>query len=133
MAIITIFSGSFCDEEPVIQEVISRTGYTLITDNEVVAAASRHSGMDESKIKRAFSARTSVFNKFTHEKERSIAFLKLAVTDLIPDDNILVTCFSGQLIPKSRSQGSVARLLLSRYRSSCSSFTLGHLFEFSAR
>ena len=103
MAIITIFSGSFCDEEPVIQEVISRTEYTLITDNEVVAEASRHSGMDESKIMRAFSARTSVFNKFTHEKERSIAFLKQAVANLIPDDNILVTCFSGQLIPKSVS------------------------------
>ena len=103
MSIITIFSGSFCNENPLIEAVISRTGYKLITDNDVVAEAGRLSGMEESKIVRAFSARASVFNKFTNEKERSIAFLKLAVADMIPDDNILVTCFSGQLIPQTVS------------------------------
>ena len=103
MSIITIFSGSFCNENPIIEGVTSRTGYKLITDKDVVAEASRLSGMEESKISRAFSARTSVFNKFTNEKERSIAFLKLAVAGMIPDDNTLVTCFSGQLIPESVS------------------------------
>ncbi len=103
MSIITLFSGSFCNENPVIEEVISRTGYRLITDNEVVAEASRLSEMAESKIMRAFSAGTSVFNKFTQEKERSIAFLKLALAGLIPEDNALVTCFCGQLIPKTIS------------------------------
>jgi len=99
MSIITIFSGSFCNENPIIEEVISRTGYKLITDNDAVAEASRLSGMEESKIVRAFSARTSVFNKFNNEKERSIAFLKLAVADLITTENALITCFSGQFIP----------------------------------
>ena len=103
MSIITLFSGSFCNENPVIEEAISRTGYRLITDNEVVAEASRLSEMAESKIMRAFSAGTSVFNKFTREKEHSIAFLKLALAELIPDDNALVTCFCGQLIPKTVS------------------------------
>ena len=68
MSIITLFSGSFCNENPVIEEVVSRTGYQLITDNEVVAEASRLSEMTESKIRRAFSAGTSGFNKFTLEK-----------------------------------------------------------------
>jgi len=100
MAIITLFSGSFCNEKPVIEEIISRTGYRLIADSEVVAEASRLSEMAENKITRAFSARTSVFNKFTHERERAIAFLKLALAELIPDDNTLVTGFCGQLIPR---------------------------------
>ncbi len=103
MSIITLFSGSFCNENPVIEEVVSRTGYRLITDTEVVAQASRLSQMAESKIMRAFSAGTSVFNKFTHEKELSIAFLKLALAELTPDDRALVTCFCGQLIPKTVS------------------------------
>jgi cytidylate kinase len=100
MSIITLFSGSFCNEDLVIQEIISRTGYQLITDNEVVAEASRLSEMAESKITGAFSAGTSVFNKFTHEKERSIAFLKLALAELISDDDALMTGFCGQLIPR---------------------------------
>jgi len=103
MSIITLFSGSFCNENPVIEEVISRTGYRLITDTEVVAEASRFSEMAESKIMRVFSAGTSAFNKFTREKERSLAFLKLALAELIPEDNALVAGFCGQLIPKAVS------------------------------
>lgn len=117
MSIITLFSGSFCNENPVIEEIISRTGYRLMTDNEVVAEASRLSEMAESKIMRAFSADTSVFNKFTHEKERSIAFLKLALAELIPDDNALVTCFCGQLIPRAVSHSLRVCLIASlKYR-----------------
>ena len=41
MSIITVFSGSFCNENLIIEEVIKRTGYKLITDKEVVAEASR--------------------------------------------------------------------------------------------
>jgi CheY-like chemotaxis protein len=117
MAIITLFSGSFCNENPVIEEVISRTRYRLITDDEVVTAASRLSETTESKIMRAFSAGASVFNKFTHEKQRFIAFLKLALAELIPDDNVLVTCFCGQLIPKAVSHSLRVCLIASlKYR-----------------
>lgn len=101
MSIITLFSGSFCDESRILQEIISSTGYRLITDTDVVAEASRRSALSESKIRRAFSAGASVFDKFTHEKMRSIAFLKLALAAIIPDDQALVTCFCGQLIPKA--------------------------------
>jgi len=99
MPIITIFSGGFCQQEAVVQEVVARTGYRQITDNEIAAEASRRSTMAESKIKRAFSSKTSVFNKFTFEKERSLAYIKLAVADLITTDNALITGFSGQVIP----------------------------------
>ena len=99
MPIITIFSGAFCQEGPIVREVIARTGYRQISADEVVAEASRRSALAESKIKRAFSSKSSVFNKFTLEKERSLAFIKLAVADLISTDNALITCFSGQLIP----------------------------------
>jgi len=103
MPIITIFSGGFCQESPVVQEVIARSGYRHITDDEIVAAASRLSVMPESKIRRAFSAKSSVFNKFTIEKERSLAYIKLAVADAISSDNAVITCFSGQLIPAAVS------------------------------
>ncbi|MGD9290839.1 MAG: response regulator [Desulfobacterales bacterium] len=103
MPIISIFSGSFCQEGPVVREVVSRTGYRHIIDDEIVAEASRRSGLAEIKIKRSFTSRTSVFNNFTHEKERSIATIKLVVAEMIAVDNVLITCFSGQLIPKTIS------------------------------
>jgi two-component system response regulator CpxR len=103
MSVITIFSGSFCKEDLVVREVLLKTGYTLITDKEIVAGASRASGMAESKIRRIFSAKTSVFNKFTHEKERSIAHLRLAVAEMLCEDNLLLSGFTSQLIPEEVS------------------------------
>jgi CheY-like chemotaxis protein/cytidylate kinase len=119
MPIITLFSGGFCQEDPVVLEVIARTGYRHITDNEIVAEASRLSTLAESKIKRVFSPKTSVFNKFTLEKERSLAYIKLALADLITTDNVLVTCFCGQLIPGTISHTlRVCLIAPQKYRTS---------------
>lgn len=103
MPIITIFSGAFCHEESIVREVVECNGYRQISEDEIVAEASRRSTLAESKIRRAFSAKTSVFNKFTLEKERSLANIRLAIAGLITADNTLITCFSGQLIPATIS------------------------------
>ncbi len=103
MPIVTIFSAGFCQENPISREVIARTGYRPINDDDIVAQASRRSSMAPSKLKRAFSSKTSVFNKFTLEKERSRAYIRLAVADLIAGDNALITCFAGLLIPAAIS------------------------------
>lgn len=101
MPIITIFSGRFCEMDSVVKAVVNSTGFRHITDDNIVIEASRRSSMPESKIKRAFSTKTSVFNKYTMEKERSIAYTKLVVADLATDDNVLITNFSGLLIPET--------------------------------
>jgi len=103
MSIITIFSGSFCHADDIAREVIARNGHRLITDAEVVAAASSHTGISANKILRAFSARTSVFNKFTRENERSITAIRLAVAEMATEDNLLLTGFCSHLIPRSIS------------------------------
>jgi CheY-like chemotaxis protein len=100
MSIITIFSSGFCDEASIIDQIVGRTGYREINDDRIVAKASRRSNIPENKIKRAFSAETSVFNKFTHEKERSIAFVKQVLAEMVADDDVVVTNFAAQLIPR---------------------------------
>ena len=103
MPIITIFPGTFCNEDIVLQELIAHTGYKPVTDSDLTEEAASLSGIDASKISRAFVSRTSIFNKFTHEKERSIAYLKLALAEKLTDDNLLLSGFSGHLIPKAIS------------------------------
>jgi CheY-like chemotaxis protein/cytidylate kinase len=103
MPIITIFPGTFCNEDIVLQEIIAHTGYRKVTDNDLTDEAARLSGIDASKISRAFVSRTSIFNKFTHEKERSIAYLKLALAEKLTGDDLLLSGFSGHLIPKAIS------------------------------
>lgn len=99
MSIITVFTGSYCSEEQVINEILQKTGYKYLSDADIVSKASRLSDMSEGKIMKAFSAKTSAFNQFTHEKERSIAYLKLAVAETLSEDNILLNGFTSLLIP----------------------------------
>jgi two-component system response regulator CpxR len=103
MPVITVFSGTFCDDEPVLKALLQRTGYKLVSDADLVAAASRLSSIPETKIDRAFSSRPSVFNKITHERERSIAYLRLALARMQEDDNLLISGFGGHLIPRNLS------------------------------
>ena len=101
MPIITIFSANFCQQDPAAQEVVASTGFRHISDDEIVSEASRRFAMTESKIKRAFSAKTSVFNKYTMERERSIAYIKLVVAEIAAEGKALMTNFSGMLIPET--------------------------------
>jgi two-component system response regulator CpxR len=45
----------------------------------------------------------SVFNKFTHEQERSIASIRLALAETLSEDNLLIFGFAGLLIPRDVS------------------------------
>ncbi len=103
MPAITIFSGVYCKQDQIIRDIIASTGYRRVTDKDIVAGAGRRSGIPEDKIYRTFSSRTSIFNKFTHEKEGAIAYLKLALGEILADDNILVEGFSSHLIPAAVS------------------------------
>jgi CheY-like chemotaxis protein len=100
MSTITLFSGSFCNDQEISRLLVDHTGYRLIRDEEVVSAASAISGLAGGKIARAFSGKPSVFNSFTHEKERSIAYLKLALAELLSADNLVIAGFVSLLIPK---------------------------------
>jgi len=98
MSVISVFNGTFCGEERILT-VLQKEGYRRVLDADVVSAAGRISGMAESRIQAAFSSRTSIFNKFTHEKRRAAAYLKLALAELLRGDGILLTGYSGLLIP----------------------------------
>ncbi len=103
MSIISIFSGAFCRSEEVIEEVCTSTGFKVMSDDDAVAAAHDISGISADKIRRAFAAKTSVFNKFTREKECSVAYLRLALANRVANDNVIVHGFAGQLIPTTIS------------------------------
>ncbi len=103
MPVITLFGGIFCREEDVTKELCKRIGYSLLGDADVLAEASKLSGMSAQKMGKAFSAKTSVFNKFTHEKERSLAYLRLTLAQMLSDDRFVLQGFTGHLIPKAVS------------------------------
>lgn len=103
MSVITIVGAAFSNKSSVIQELANSSQYRALAINDIISKAVTTSGMAESKIVGAFSAKTSVFNRFTHEKERSVAHLRLALASLMVDDNLLIPGPVGFLIPEKIS------------------------------
>jgi CheY-like chemotaxis protein len=101
MSIVITFAGSFCSADPVLEELIASTGYERISDADLVAAASSASGLTAEKIRRALGAKTSVFNKFTHEKECAAAYLRQALARrLVDTEGLIVEGCGGLLVPR---------------------------------
>jgi two-component system response regulator CpxR len=96
---ISVFYGEFCRADSVVREVFDRTGCRLVTDATILDAAVELSGMQRHKLEKAFAATASVFNKFTHEKERALAFLRLAAAESLAEQNVLVSGYLAHVIP----------------------------------
>lgn len=103
MSVITLFTGVYCRGEDVARSVCEELGYELVDDAEVIRDAAGRFKIDEGKLLRVVSGKTSVFNKFTHEKERSIAYLRVMLADLLKRDNLLLWGVLGHLIPRDIS------------------------------
>jgi len=103
MSTIMIFSGVYCHEEKVARKVAESLGYEIMRDQDLITEASKRFHLAEEKFQRAISGKTSVFNKFTHERDRCIAYLKSVLADVLKRDNQLYLGFSGHLVPREVS------------------------------
>ncbi len=101
MPVITVYNGLFCQAGKVVQHLLETSDFKLVTDQDVVSEAAFLSGMAEEKLSRAFSAGTSIFNTFSREKERAVAWLRLAMASkLVNEDHLLFCGFASQLPPQ---------------------------------
>lgn len=103
MSVITIVGAMFSNKSAIIKELSAGSEYREVALKDIVEGAVKSSGMNEAKIVAAFSAKTSVFNRFTHEKERSVAHLRLALANIMQEDNLLITGPVSFLIPEKIS------------------------------
>ena len=101
MPILAIFSSTFCNKEEIVERLLKTIDFNRVTDDDVVRRAMALSGMDEKSLRGAFRAKTSVFNKLTHGKERAVAWLRLAVAEMLGEGNLLLDGFSSMLIPST--------------------------------
>lgn len=103
MSVITVFNALYCNEEQIIPRLVEKTGYRAVGDADIVSKASALSGLAADRVSRAFASKTSLFNPFTHEKEKAIAYLRLAVAETLREEKLILTGFSCHLVPASIS------------------------------
>jgi len=100
MPVVNVFCGSYCGAEEVVRSVIEKTGYMYLDDTSLAAAASKRFNIEESKIWNALRGKASIFNKFTHEKERSLACLRQLVADSLKGDDFLLFGLCSLMVPR---------------------------------
>jgi len=100
MSVITFVSAAFCNDAAVIEEILSQSDYRVVGLEEILSEAAATSGLSEAKLMAAFSAKTSVFNRFTHEKERSVGHLRLALANVLQQDRLVINGPVAFLVPE---------------------------------
>lgn len=98
MPIISIFSGAFCHGEEVSRLVCSMANLQDISAEVIKRASEKHS-VSEAKLARILTGPPPFFNKLTHDREKGIAYLKLALAELLLEDNVLYHGYASQFIP----------------------------------
>jgi len=99
MSVVSIFSGSFCGSEEIAQDVAGRLGYPLLRDEDLIGKVAREGGPSAESLRRAMFGRTSVFNQFSHEKEKAFSWLKLGMAWFLKQEDMVFLGYAAQLIP----------------------------------
>ena len=100
MSVVTLFNGSFCLSDQFVEMVQARISYKIITDANIIAKAAGMSTISPRKIENILVNKPSIFNNITHEKERGIYWLKLAMAEtLLESENTLIYGLTGHLVP----------------------------------
>ena len=102
MAVITIFSGSYCRADEVAKMVAQRLGYASIGE-ELLEETSKLYNIPRERLKRAMYGSPSVLGKFTHEKLRNVAYIRATLARHVKKNNIVYHGFAGHLLMRDIS------------------------------
>jgi cytidylate kinase len=94
MSIVTISRGSYSRGKEVAEKLAKTLGYECIS-REILLEASEKFNIPEIKLVRAVHDAPSVFERFTHGKERYVAYLKAALLKHVQKDKVVYHGLAG--------------------------------------
>ena len=101
MAIITLFGSTFCHADEINKKVSDKLKYEILSDDTLMKETALRFSTTVDKINRAMYGTPSFLNTITHEKERSVIFLKATFADIIKDKSLGYCGYAGLLFPKN--------------------------------
>jgi cytidylate kinase len=94
MSILTISRGSYSRGKDVAEKVARRLGYECVS-RDVLIEASDEFNIPEIKLVRAIHDSPSVLDRFTHGKEKYVAYIRAAVLKRVLKDNVVYHGLAG--------------------------------------
>jgi cytidylate kinase len=99
MPIITISRGSYSKGKEVAEKVAQKLGYKCIS-REILLEASDQFKIKEIKLIRALHDAPSFLDRFTHGKERYLAYIESILLDRLQEDNVVYHGLAGHFFLK---------------------------------
>jgi cytidylate kinase len=99
MSVITISRGSSTKGQQIAVKVAEKLGYTCVA-REVLLEASEQFNIPEARLVRAIHDSPSVFERWTHGKERYIAYIRAALLGYLRRDNVIYHGLAGHFFVK---------------------------------
>jgi two-component system response regulator CpxR len=98
VAVIAIFSGSYCHGEEVAEKVAGQLGLARL-EERLLEETERKFGISKKKLLGTMAGSASLLNKFTREREKNVACLKLVLAEMLQEDNKLLYGHAVHLLP----------------------------------
>jgi CheY-like chemotaxis protein len=100
MSSVTLFCGTFCHGDKVAHKTARDLGFELVQDQDIISEVNKRYKISEDRIRATLLGETSFKNRFSRDKERVLASMKLAVSEKLIQDHLIFFGFVGQLIPR---------------------------------
>jgi CheY-like chemotaxis protein len=100
MAIITIFSASYCGENEISIKLATKLGYEII-DEKLIDETAEQFHVTPEKLRDTLNGHIPFLNNLTHEKEKNIAYIKYILAQLVSTDNVISHGFASHLLPRN--------------------------------
>jgi two-component system response regulator CpxR len=98
---IFIQGEKFSNTQNIVQWITSRTGWPVVTDDDLIQRAGERSGMRPEQIEHALYRRNPVMRRKIRHREQAKAFLKTSLAETLRSEAGILWGMAGHLIPKN--------------------------------
>ncbi len=99
MSSIALFNTIFVEENKVREQLAVATEFSVIQDSDIISEVSSKFKVSEDKVARAINGPSSVFNRFTLEREKITAYLKIVIAAHLQKKGIIYSGNIALLVP----------------------------------
>ena len=110
MSIITISRGSYSKGKEIAEKVATKLGYECVS-RDILLEASEQFNTPEIKLVRALHDAPSVLNRFSHGKERFVAYIQEALLTHLQRDNVVYHGLAGHFFLDGVSHSLKVRII----------------------
>ncbi len=100
MAVISIFSGTYCHGDEIAGKVAGKLHYELIEQKLYQLTAEKYE-MSPDKLLKSMLGKATFLNRLTRDREKNVARIKLILAEMAASDNVVITGPAGHLFPRT--------------------------------